>query len=196
VPTAELDRQILEAGRRALARFGWARATLERIADEAGLSRVTLHRRGVTKDAILTALVDEGVTAYRAALWPALTGSGSGRTRLEEALNALCSVAESQLPLLLALRAQSDAVFHDDRDEALTRTAFTDPVERLLRDGAADGSLAPVEDVEEAATVLFNMVGWTYFHLRTAHRWRPDRARRAVVEMSLAGVLARDGAPA
>ena len=68
---------------------------------------------------------------------------------------------------------------------------MTEPVERLLRDGAADGSLQAVDDPAETATVLFNLVGWTYRHLRRGHGWEPERARRGVLTIALDGLAAR-----
>jgi AcrR family transcriptional regulator len=184
-----LDAPTLEAGRRAFARFGYHAATLQRIAEEAGVSRVTLHRRGVTKEGILEALAAQGADRYRARLWPALTASGSALDRLEAALGALCQAAEDDMELLLALRSQSDGIFHEDEaEDALTRSVFTEPLERLLRDGEADGTLR-AGDPAETATVLFNLVGWTYIHLRTGHRWGADRAREAVLRIALRGVV-------
>ena len=183
------DSALLAAARRAFERHGYAGATLERIAAEAGLSRVTLHRRGITKDGLLEQLSAEATERYRALMWPALTSAGTGAQRLAQALAALCSSAEEHMALLIALRAQSDAIFHREEDEeALTRSVFTDPLERLLRDGADDGSLRGVDPVE-TATVLFNMVGWTYIHLRTGHGWNPDRARRAMLDAALNGIV-------
>ena len=183
------DAALLQAAQRAIQAHGYAGATLERIADEAGLSRVTLHRRGVSKDSLLAGLVAWATEDYRAALWPALTGDGGGADRLYDALVALCGVAEQHLALLVALRSQADSVFHRREDSALTRGVWTAPIERLLRDGAADGSLRAV-DPRETATLLFNMVGWTYVHLRTGHGWPPERAVRAVIEPVLHGVIA------
>lgn len=184
---------MLEGARRALARFGSRRATLERIAQEAGLSRVTLHRRGVTREGILAALAERAAEEYRRALWPALTSRGTGRERLERALEAICEVAEANLPVLVALQAESDAVFHDEpssaHEEVATGSSFTEPIERLLIDGQADGSLR-ANDPLETATLLFNQVGWTYLHLRSGHRWAPERARRSVVDSALHGVAA------
>jgi AcrR family transcriptional regulator len=181
--------QLLEAARRAFAAHGYGGATIERIAAEAGLSRVTLHRRGVTKDGLLAELVARATDDYQRAMWPALTADGSGAERLGQALQALCASAEEHMALLVALRAQSDAIFHrDGEEEALTRTVFTAPLEKLLRDGAADGSLREVDPVE-TATVLFNLVGWTYIHLRTGHGWKPERARRATLDPVLHGLL-------
>ena len=186
--------ELLAAARRVFAERGYAGATIERIAAAAGLSRVTLHRRGVSKDGLLEELVARATEDYRAALWPALTGEGTGAERLAQALEALCDQAERHMPLLVALRAQNDAVFHQTgEEEALTRTVFTEPLERLLRDGAADGSLREVDAVE-TATTLFNLVGHTYIHLRTGHGWKPERAMRATLDPVLYGLLGNVGA--
>jgi hypothetical protein len=122
-------------------------------------------------------------------MWPALTGSGTGAERLTLALEALCDAAEEHMALLVALRAQSDGIFHRDEDEALTRSVFTEPLEKLLREGVADGSLREV-DPTEYATVLFNVVGWTYIHLRTGHGWKPERAHSATLDSALNGIRA------
>ncbi len=187
---ADSDPKLLEAARRAFERHGYAAATIGRIATEAGLSRVTLHRRGVTKDGLLAELVTRTTATYREAMWPVLVADGTAAERMRLALVTLCEVAEQHMGLLVALRAQSDRIFHrPDEEEALTRTVFTDPLESLLRDGASDGSLRSTNPLEEA-TVLFNLVGWTYIHMRTGHGWRPERARDAVLNLVLKGLCA------
>lgn len=185
-----IDQELLNAARSVLTSFGVEKATLERIAAEAGLSRVTLHRRGLTKELLLEALTEQAVDDFQHALWPALTATGSGRERLEHALTALCEVADANLGIVTALGSRTDAVFHEDGDGALTRGLFTDPFARLLADGAADGTLREC-DPAETATVLFNLVGWTYIHLRARHRWSAERARYATLELALNGVAAR-----
>ena len=185
------DALVLEGARRALQRHGPAGLTAERIAAEAGIARVTLHRRGLTKDRVLALLAEEATERYREAMWPVLTGPGAGRERLERALEVLCDLAEENLELLLALDAQANAtIFHErDQQEQLTRDVFTQPLERILRDGSADGTIRELDPLE-MATVLFNLVGWTYIHLRSGHRWRPERARTATLEIALRGVAA------
>jgi len=185
------DPHILPAARQAIERHGWGATTLERIAGEAGVSRMTLHRRGVTREAVLAELAQALEADYRGALWPALTAPGSARERLEQALEALCEVCDANLELLAALgEGTRHAIFHERGDAVLTRAAFTEPVERLLRDGAADGTLR-AEDPVETATVLFNLVSHTYRHLRRGHGWPAERARRGVLGLALEGVTAR-----
>lgn len=194
MPERVHDAQLLEGAQRALGRYGPQRATLARIAEQAGVSRVTLHRRGVTRAGLIASLAERAAESYRQALWPALTRPGTGLERLECALRAICEVAESNLALLLALDTQSEAVFHDGAgevgEEVATRSEFTDPLERLLIDGHADGTLR-AGDPLETATVLFNQVSSSYLHLRSGHRWAADRARRVVVESALHGAAAR-----
>jgi AcrR family transcriptional regulator len=188
---AALDDALLDAARRVLERHGVARATLERIAEESGLSRVTLYRRGVTRELVLAALAERALDDYKRALWPALTGRGTGAERLRRALGALCDAAETNLELLLALGERIGARVAGARTETdrPARRAFAEPLERLLHDGAADGSLRAVE-ARETATVLLNLVGWTYVHLRAGERWSARRARRATLAIALRGVAA------
>lgn len=184
------DGQILDAAQRVMNRHGWSETTIERIAAEAGVSRVTLHRRGLGKEQILAMLAERSVELYRKAIWPALTASGSARARLQSALEVICGLAEANLNLLLALDAAANAsVFHEsDEPETLTRSVFTEPLERLLRDGAADGTLRAT-DPEETATILFNLVGWTYVHLRSGHGWNPERAQAGTLDLALKGLV-------
>jgi AcrR family transcriptional regulator len=188
VPTTVSDSDLLDAAKRVFAAHGYAGATLERLAAEAGVNRATLHRRGVNKDDLLAQLAARGTEVYRQEMWPALTATGSGAARLGLALEALCRSTEANLELLVALNGRTEGIFHRDEPEPLTRDVFTDPLARILQDGAADGSLREV-DVAETATVLFNMVGWTYMHLRTGHGWSPDRARAGTLDPLLRGLI-------
>lgn len=182
---------IVDAARHVLAQDGLAAATLERISAAAGVSRMTLHRHGVSKADILRALAERLEADYREAIWPALVSSGTARERLSQALELLCGVSEHNLALLEALTEPTrDAIYHGSGPERLTRKVFVEPLERLLLDGAADGSLAPV-DPRETATVLFNAVGHTYRHLRAGHGWSPKRARDGVVALVINGLAAR-----
>ncbi len=183
------EQRVIEGARRAIAAGGWQSATLTRIADEAGLSRMTLHRRGLGREEIFALLARDYEDAFRAALWPAVTGRGTGAERLEAMLVAVCEVTEDHLAFLAALDEESDRrFFHESDDEVRSREGYIDPIERLLADGIADGSIRQVE-VEETATVLVNAVDRTYRHLRRAHDWDPVRSRQVLIELVLRGLL-------
>ena len=184
------DADALRRARDLIERDGWPAATMERLAGALGVTRMTLHRRGVRREDVLAALGRLLEDDYRRALSPALEVPGTAAERLAVALRGLCDVTEANMALLAALdSAERDAIFHEPGDDALTQEAFTAPLLRLLCDGAADGTLAP-DDPAETATVLFNLLAWTYRHLRLGHRWSPERAAEAVTRRALRSVAA------
>jgi AcrR family transcriptional regulator len=184
-----VSQEVLGAARRLAAREALAGASMEEIAHEAGISRVTLYRRGETRAAILDALRDELAREERDLLLPIVAGDGDARTRLTRVLEALCAGRDSRAEWLAGLDATArNVIYHEAGDDALTRSEFVAPIVRLLRDGALDGSLREFADTEEAATVLYNQVCWTYQHLRRDHRWPAERATRAVIDLAVGGV--------
>ena len=185
----QVDETLLDGTRAALRRHGPSGATLERIAAAAGVSRMTLHRRGIGRPELLRALVERMAERERAGLWEALTAEGDAATRLRLALDVECRVVEDHAEVLELMDAAArDALYHGE--DGLTRPSFVEPLRRLLTDGAQDGTLRTADPAEDA-TVLFNLVGHTYRHLRSGHGWAPDRAREAVVRIALDGVAAR-----
>lgn len=162
--------------------------TLDRIAAEAGMSRATMYRRGVTREELVAALTARAADTYRRAILPALSERGTAADRLRAALDALCTTADEHLHLLAGMFLARGEVFHHSGPDALVVDAFAEPFERLLRDGAIDGSLRSVPPTV-TATVLFNMIGWGYIHLRAAHGWDGTHARQATVDLVLHGLL-------
>src|ERR1700749_1232172 len=88
---------IADAASHVLAQDGLAAATLERISAAAGVSRMTLHRRGVSKQDILRALTERLEADYRDAMWEALVARGRAVARLGIALERLCDGSERNL---------------------------------------------------------------------------------------------------
>ena len=185
---------LLDATAASIARWGLEGTTLERIAAEAGLSRATVYRRQVTRDDLVAALTARAAVTFQGALWPALTGAGHAADRLRAALEATCRVADDYLSLLAGLFLAQSGVFHRPGPDALTVDVFAEPFERLLRDGALDGTLREVP-ATVTASVLFNTAGWGYVHLRASHRWDADRAREAVIDLVLRGLLTSPSPP-
>jgi AcrR family transcriptional regulator len=184
--------QIVDAARHVLAQDGLAAATLERISAAAGVSRMTLHRHGVSKQDILRAVAEGFEAEHREAMWNALVAKGSAKDRLRLALELQCELTERNLATLEALTSPArDAIFHEPGPSWLTRGVFVEPLERLLLDGAAEGTLAAVSDPRETATVLFNTVAHTYRHLRVGHGWSAARAREGVLALVMDGLVAR-----
>lgn len=175
------DQPLLDATIAVLAETGWDGVTLERVAERAGRSRVTLWRQGVTREGLLAAVSGAVRHDYRETMWPVLTGPGTGCDRLVRGVTALCDVIDRHLPLVLA----SDTVFHQDRPDG---GSYLEPFVRFLREGEADGSLHARGRIEDVADVVFNTVAWTYTHLRGRHHWSRARTRRLLLDLVLRGV--------
>jgi AcrR family transcriptional regulator len=188
VSDATVSHQVLTAARRLAERGRLSGASMAEIAQEAGIARMTLYRRGETREAIVRALRQELARDERDLLLPLLASEGSARDRLERVLQAVCRTTDQHADLLTGLdSAMLNAIYHEEGDDALTRSEFVAPIVRLLRDGALDGSLRTFPDPDEAATVLYTQVSYTYLHLRREHRWSAERATHAVTEIALLG---------
>jgi AcrR family transcriptional regulator len=185
------DTDLLDAAAAVIAREGYAGLTLARLADEAGTSRMTLHRRQVTLPGVVAGLALRAAAEFQAALFPVLTGTEPARQRLGAALTAVFCVADRHLALLAGLFADDDGIFHaaPGPDGALpTDPVFVAPFAKILADGEADGTLRTQPDREEAATILFNTAGWGYVQLRHAQRWPPERAQDGVLWLVMTGL--------
>ncbi len=182
------DQRILQL-RDAVGQRRWSEVSLEELAQAAGISRMTLHRRGVGRDEILQALGDLLESEHSQAALPALTSLAPAPERLAMALKAKLAVDERYLGLMEALQNQLPAIYHEQGDgEVLTRGPFTDGIKRILQDGASEGTLAPQENLDDAATLIFNACGWTYREMRNGHRWPPAKAADQVVDLLLNGL--------
>lgn len=178
-----VDPELRQATVTVLRERGWKGLTLERVAEVAGRARSTLWRQGLTREALIDALVGTLADDFQSSMYPILTSEGTGRERLQRALEALCDLVDRHLPLMLA----NDEAFHQDPHPG-QRPDYLSPFITFLRDGVADGTLAPGEDIVEAADAVFNATAWPYVHLRGRHEWPADRARRVVVGLVLNGI--------
>jgi hypothetical protein len=152
------------------------------------VSRATVWRHGLTRQAVEQLLRERLAADYQALMWEPLTMPGTGRERFAA---ALCAVAERNLPLL----AHTDTAFHGpDLDEAGLAVDYFAPWLRILEQGQADGSLAPVAEPSRFAVLVSDTVLFSYVHLRAHHRdygWTPDTARNAVTGLVAHGYVPR-----
>jgi AcrR family transcriptional regulator len=180
-----VDDRLLDAAIEVLESHGYEGLTLERVAEAAGRSRVTLWRQQVTQDALIDGLLARLTRDYRDAVWSAVVDAGTGAARLRTAIGALLDVAERHRHLL----AVSSDVF--DRAESRVRDItgqpfrFVDPFASALRAGVADGSVPdPGVSTQDYASALFHSHCWGYIHLRVRENWPAERARGAVVALA------------
>ncbi|MFP5489244.1 MAG: hypothetical protein ACLGHQ_13170, partial [Acidimicrobiia bacterium] len=123
---------------------------------------------------------------FRESVLPALADGGTAEHRLTLLLEALFDVADRHLALLTLLYDGPTAAFHLSADQTtatmMTRFEYTEPFERVLRDGLVDGTLASADPGADAE-LIFNAAGWTYVHLRRSHGHPAGRARNDLHHM-------------
>ena len=169
--------RVIDGARQAVERFGWQAATLERIAEEAGLSRMTLHRHGLGRDEIFSLLGEAYERDFRVAVAAACALPGTAAERLRRGLAAVCDASERHLSFLRGLDEEADTrLFHE---QGVSRAGYVSPIEQVIRDGIDERSFRRVP-VPSTATLLVNAADRTYRHMRIAHAWTPTRARSAV----------------
>jgi AcrR family transcriptional regulator len=177
-----VDEGLRRATIQVLHERGFDGLTMERVAEVAGRARSTLWRQGLTREALIGALIGELARDFQASMYPVLTASGTGRERLTMGLEALCMLLDRHLPLVLA----TDEAFH--QPPADEPHDYLHPFIRFLEEGAADGSLTPAEDPVATADIAFNAVAWPYVHLRGRHGLPAEEARRRVIDVVLNGI--------
>jgi AcrR family transcriptional regulator len=188
---AAMNEKLLAVATAILDERGWSALSLDAIAERAGVSRATVWRQGLTRTAVEQVLRRRLIADYRALLWTPLTSAGSGADRLARALEALCAVAERNLPFL----AHTETAFHaPDLDAAGLTIDFYGPWLRILEAAVADGSLEAPEQPTAFVAAFTNMVVLTYVHLRTYHTgygWTPERTTAMTVDLVSRGYLPR-----
>jgi AcrR family transcriptional regulator len=193
VAKVEIDGRLLDAVERVLTEGGLAGFTLSAVADEAGVSRVTLHRWGVTLDDLIVAMVVRVIDDMRRALWPVLTGPGDAASRLRAAFETLCHTCEQNAGVMAAMYGVPARPV-PGRHGRTTSLEFIEPFERLLRDGVLDGSLRST-DPRRDATLSVNAAIWAYLQMRRAHRWPRDETTARVVALVTAGLVVEAPTP-
>jgi AcrR family transcriptional regulator len=187
-----VDDQLLDATRVVLAEHGFDAVSLERVAERAGRSRVTLWRQGITKESLITGLLQRLTDDFQQEFWPVINAAGTGRERLSACLTALFEVADRHMDLL----AVSDEMFHLAAERCTFpggSQGFLGPFVGALHLGAQDGSLVYQGRSDDVADVVFNTACWGYVHLRRRHRWARKRARSQIDAVLLTGLAAATG---
>ena len=179
--------ELREATIEVLRERGFEGLTLERVAEVAGRARSTLWRQGLTREALIRALLGDLGADYRSTMYPVLTSGGTGRERFVRGLEELCGLLDRHLPLMLA----TDEAFHQETGPG-EPPDYLHPFIQFLREGAQDGSLPAVDDPIRAADVAFNAVAWPYVHLRGRHGWPSKLARDSIVGVVLDGIAGVD----
>ncbi len=181
------QRTILEAAARLLSDD--AGASMQAIADAAGVSRPTVYRRFPTRDALIEAIREAIVEDALAVIWEAADGAAPGAEDLAGLIRGLAAVA-MRYPVMMELGRMRKEDGSAPKESPQVREAF----ERLLLRGQRDGSVR--SDVT-AATLRRVVFGALVLSLKFAALDGADvrEVGDEVAKILLDGVRSPDASP-
>jgi len=187
---ALVDDELYRAAAAVIGEVGWDGLTLDRVAERAGKSRVTLWRNGVSRESLLDGLLRQLSDDYRDRMLPVLVAPMAPRERFEKTMYALCDVVDMHAQLL----SVSDDMFHRAYAAGAVPLGFLDPFLQAIREArAADVFREPAAASKakdaDLADLVFNTIAWPYLHFRVRHKWTALRARKLLVATILEGLL-------
>jgi AcrR family transcriptional regulator len=137
---------------------GLDQTKIEEIADATGVPKATLYYYFSGKEDLLAFLLRDALAAMADAVAIAADGDGDARHRLSHVLTAQLDVMAQQPAVCRALIADLGRAGRIPDIAQAIADAFYRPIERVLREGAQEGSLRAVDDPTAAAVAIFGAV--------------------------------------
>jgi len=137
--------------------FRFTRVSMDEIARESGVPRATIYYYFSGRDELLVHITKLALEELAADAQGVVDGPGSGVERLRALVR--CNLAH-----LHNHRASSELLFANLGTAGLLdvttriKSGILDPMESMLREGVADGSIRPLSDVPLTATALFGAI--------------------------------------
>ncbi|WP_445257319.1 TetR/AcrR family transcriptional regulator [Nocardioides aurantiacus] len=175
---------------------GLADAKIDEIADAAGIPKATLYYYFTGKEEILAFLLGDVLELIAGEVGAAVAASGTAEQRLRAAVLAQLTVMLEQPAVCRALVGDLGRATRLPELALALRSAFHQPIEQLLHDGVADGSLRQVKDPPNVALSIFGAVTVAGLSLMVEDPSRDagshaGRASEAICDLLLYGIQAR-----
>lgn len=168
--------------------FQFSRASMDEIARVSGVPRATIYYYFSGRDELLVHVTNLALTELAAEAQHVVEGDATAVERLR-------ALVRCHLHHLDSHRAASELLFAYLGTAGLQdvtariKVGILDPIERLLAEGAADGTIRPLQDVPLTATALFGamlVVGLQDLYL--TGRLDADGLTERLVPIFLAGL--------
>jgi AcrR family transcriptional regulator len=179
-----------------IAERGLEDAKIDEIADAAGIPKATLYYYFSGKEEILAFLLNDMLELITSEVANAVTSPGTAKQRLEAAVEAQLKVMLEHPAVCRALVGDLGRATRLPELAIALQAAFHQPIEQLLTDGVADGSLRQVTDSATVALGIFGAI--TVAGLSAAVEGLSDtaaeesaRGASAICDLLLAGLAPR-----
>jgi TetR/AcrR family transcriptional regulator len=190
VPAQIADR--LPAAAELFAERGLNDTKIEDIAAATGIAKATLYYYFAGKEDILAFLLEDGLRQVAEEVTAIVGTGGSGAQRLHGVIAAQLRLMAERPAVCRALIGELGRTGRMPVIADMLRTAYLEPIETLLRAGAADGSLVALDDTRAAAIALFGAVTTSAMtYLLTDDALDEDLIARTIHDVLLAGLRPR-----
>ncbi len=154
------QKQIVDAARKVIIKYGSEHVTVKRIAKEVGFSETAVYRHFKSKKDILSLLVDHIEDNSVGDITKATTEGHTSLEILEGALRSHLSAIEQRQGISFQVMAEiislGDKKLNRKISHAIER--YTSCLKNLLAEGVRSGEVREDIDLEAAATVLFGII--------------------------------------
>jgi AcrR family transcriptional regulator len=172
-----------------IAEHGLDNTKIDDIAEATGIPKATLYYYFTGKEEILTFLLNDMLAAITDGVAVALEAPGTARDRLIGAVTAQLCIMLQHPAACRALVGDLGRATRLPTLAAALRTAFDQPIEQLLRDGAEDGTLHAGPDPTTSALVVFGAVTIAgLVHSVEATNIEPDVLATKITDVLLTGI--------
>jgi AcrR family transcriptional regulator len=137
---------------------GFDRARIDDVAEATGVPRATLYYYFSGKEDLLAWLLQRMLDVTAVAVAEAADGPGDARSRLQTVVRTQLDIMAAHPAACLALVANFGRAGRLQEISLAVHAGFHQTIQRLLEEGAADGSLRPVDDAVTLASAIYGTV--------------------------------------
>jgi TetR/AcrR family transcriptional regulator, cholesterol catabolism regulator len=170
---------------------GYARTTLDQVADAINMTKPFIYQYFKSKNEILADICSRAITIAHASLDRAIAQQGTPTARLQTITrDFMLAVLEHQAHAAIYSREEKELLPEDREAINGLRRKFDHRLVAILQDGVKTGEFQ-VEDVHLAALAIGGIIGWSPVWYRPRGRLTGEDVADRVVSLVLAMVRAK-----
>jgi TetR/AcrR family transcriptional regulator, cholesterol catabolism regulator len=191
----EPDTTVLIGASQVFRRKGFAGATTREIAAAAGMLPGSLHYRFQSKEDLLLALMERGITRATSSVRLAISGLDDPVERLKAALRAHLRLLLDEDEAIYVLLYEGRGLSGDARTEMVRlRDRYDALWDGLLHAAAGTGRVRSEVDLKLLRLLLLGAVNWTAQWFSQRGLYSSDEVADAYADIVLTGILVRPAA--
>ena len=192
---AVLD-EIVRAAAAAFGEAGYRTATLDAIAERAGLSKVTLYRYVSSKEELLSLVVERIIASFRQGLREIVDERRPADDTLRRIVRYQVRLLAENLPFLTVFFSEESGLPAPMAAQAArAKREYDSTIERVVREGVESGRLRPLPPTLVVFGIL-GMCNWLHKWYRPQGPLSPGQIADVFVDLLDRGYLAEGDGPA